>query len=49
MEKYRLVRESNTVACEARKNIVTLVQFYFPFTAMLRERKILSSMKVVRT
>lgn len=40
-EKYRLGRESNTVACDVRKTFLTVVQCYLPFTGSLWERKIL--------
>lgn len=40
-QKYGLVRESNTVACEVRKTFLTVVQCYLRFTGTLWERKIL--------
>lgn len=40
-EKYRLVRDSSTVACEVKKASLALDQCYLPFAGMLWERKIL--------
>lgn len=35
------MRESNTVACEVRKNFLMLVQCYLPFTTLGKENSVI--------